>query len=237
MDFTTAVWIALGCYLIGSIPFSTIVSRLMAPGQQVLKQELDLVDTEEKYRVTTTGALTASMSLGARGGCLIGFLDMAKAAVPVFAVRLAYPGELYLLVAAVACMAGHNWPIFNRFRGGRGISTLYGGLLFVDTLGAFVVASAGLLLGLFVVRDFLAVYIAGAVLLIPWMWLRTGSESYVLYAIAVNVVFLVGTIPDLRQWIRMRKQGQMGLKFTAELTPMGRGLLKMMRFFHVEPRG
>ena len=237
MDFTTAVWIALGCYLIGSIPFSTIVSRLMAPGQQVLKQELDLVDTEEKYRVTTTGALTASMSLGARGGCLIGFLDMAKAAVPVFAVRLAYPGELYLLVAAVACMAGHNWPIFNRFRGGRGISTLYGGLLFVDTLGAFVVASAGLLLGLFVVRDFLAVYIAGAVLLIPWMWLRTGSESYVLYAIEVNVVFLVGTIPDLRQWIRMRKQGQMGLKFTAELTPMGRGLLKMMRFFHVEPRG
>ena len=237
MDFTTAASIALVCYLIGSIPFSNIVSRLLAPGQEVLKQELDLVGTDEKYKVTTTGALTASMSLGARGGCLIGFLDMAKAAAPVLAVRLIYAGELYLLVAAVACMAGHNWPVFNRFRGGRGISTLYGGLLFIDTLGAVVISFAGLLLGLIVIRDFLVVYLAGVVLLIPWMWLTTGSEAYVAYAVAVNVVFFLGTLPDLRQWIHMRRKGQMGLQFTAELTPMGRGLMKMMRFLHIEPRG
>ena len=237
MDFTTALLIALACYLIGSIPFSIIVSRLMAPGQQVLKRELELVDTDEKYEVTTTGALTASMSLGARGGCLIGLLDMAKAAVPVLAARLVFPGELYLLIAAVACMAGHNWPVFNRFRGGRGISTLYGGLLMIDTLGGIVVAFGGLLLGLLVIRDFLVVYLAGVVLLIPWMWLRTGSVDYLLYAIAVNLVFILGTIPDLRQWIRLRRQGQMGLAFTAELTPMGRGLMKMMRFLHIQPRG
>ena len=237
MVSATVVWFALACYLIGSIPFSLIVSRLMAPGQQVLKQELELVDTDEKYKVTTTGALTASMSLGARGGCLIGLLDMVKAAVPVLAVRLAFPGEPYLLAAALACMVGHNWPVFNRFRGGRGISTLYGGLLFIDTLGAFVVAFAGMLLGLLVVRDFLVVYLAGVILLVPWMWLRTGSEVYVLYAVAANIVFLLGTIPDLQQWVRLRRKGQMGLKFTAELTPMGRGLMKMMRFLHIEPRG
>lgn len=237
MDTTTAAWIALACYLIGSIPFSLIVARLMAPGKQVLAQELDLVDTDEKYRITTTGALTASMSLGARGGCLIGFLDMAKAAIPVLVVRLLYPAQPYLLVAAIACMAGHNWPVFNRFRGGRGVSTLYGGLAVIDTLGAFAVAFAGLLLGLLVIRDFLAVYLAGVILLIPWMWWRTGADEYLLYAIAVNIVFLLGVLPDLRQWLAMRRKGQMGLKFTAELTPMGRGLLKMMRFLHIEPRG
>jgi len=237
MDFEIAVLVALACYLIGSIPFSIIVSRLLAPGQQVMKQELDLVDTDEKYKVTTTGALTASMSLGAKGGCLIGFLDMAKAAAPVLAVRLIFPGDLYFLVAAIACMTGHNWPVFNRFRGGRGISTLYGGLLVIDTVGALAVASAGMLLGLLVIRDFLAVYLAGVVLLIPWMWLRTGADAYVAYAIAANIVFLLGTIPDLKQWMVMRRKGQMGLKFTAELTPMGRGLMKMMRFLHIEPRG
>ena len=237
MDISTAAWIAAVCYCIGAIPFSLIVARLMAPGKEVLKQELDLVGTEEKYKVSTTGALTASMSLGARGGCLIGFLDMAKAAMPVLAVRLLYPGQPYLLVAAAACMAGHNWPVFNGFKGGRGISTLYGGLLFIDTLGALVVSFAGLLLGLLVVRDFLVVYLAGVVLLVPWMWWRTGADAYIIYAIAVNVVFLLGVLPDLTQWISMRRKGQMGLAFTAELTPMGRGLMKMMRFLHIEPRG
>lgn len=237
MDVRTLVAIALATYLVGAIPFSVIVARLMAPGRDdVFKTELELDDTDEKYHVTTTGALTASMSLGARGGCLIGLLDMAKAAIPVLVVRLLYPEAVYMLTAAVACMAGHNWPVFNRFRGGRGVSTLYGGLLAIDTVGAFVVATVGMAIGLVVVRDFLVVYLAGVWLLVPWMWFRTGEAMFVGYAIAVNIVFLLGVIPDLRQWVRLRRQGQMGLQFTSELTPMGRGIMKMMRFLRIQPR-
>ena len=91
-------------------------------------------------------------------------------------------------------------------------------------------------IGLVVVRDFLVVYLAGVWLLVPWMWFRTGEAMFVGYAIAVNIVFLLGVIPDLRQWVRLRRQGQMGLQFTSELTPMGRGIMKMMRFLRIQPR-
>ena len=97
------------------------------------------------YKVTTTGATAASMQLGARAGCAIGLLDMLKAAIPVLLFRILYPDELYLLAAAVAAMAGHNWPVFHRFQGGRGISAYYGGLLVIDWVGALVTAAVGML--------------------------------------------------------------------------------------------
>jgi acyl phosphate:glycerol-3-phosphate acyltransferase len=128
-------------------------------------------------------------------------------------------------------MAGHNWPVFNRFKGGRGISSAYGGLLVVDWLGAFVCAVVGLLFGLIVLQDFIFAYMAGLILMIPWLAFTTRDPIYVIYALAVNALFAVAMIPDMRQYLRLRKQGVVDLSAVMDTTPMGRGMLKMMRFF------
>jgi glycerol-3-phosphate acyltransferase PlsY len=225
------IWIALGTalsgYLIGSISFSRIVSRIVAPQADIAHTEVPVPGTDITYKVTTFGATAVSMQLGPRVGCAIGFLDMLKVALPTLAFKLLYPDQPYELIVAVAGMTGHNWPIFHRFRGGRGISAYYGGLFVIDWLGALVTSTAGLLLGLLVIRDFIVAYIAGLWLLIPWVWFRTHCLEYVAYAVIVNVLYVIAMIPDLKQYLSIRQTTDVDPRMVMETNPMGRGMIKI----------
>ena len=81
----------------------------------------------------------------------VGLLDIAKGAVPTWLVLYVLELGLPLAVAAgLMTTLGHNWSIFLRFTGGRGLSTMVGALLIVFPQGAlFLLACivAGFLLG------------------------------------------------------------------------------------------
>jgi acyl phosphate:glycerol-3-phosphate acyltransferase len=216
-------------YLSGAIPVSRLASLLLHREEAMSEIEVPVPGTEETYKVTSMGAAAASMKFGAGVGCTIGFLDILKVLVPVLVFKLINPDGYAHLAAAVAGMVGHNWSVFNRFKGGRGISSAYGGLLVVDWLGALVCAVGGLLFGLFVLQDFIFAYMAGLWLAIPWLWFRTRDPIYLLYIAIINVLFVVAMIPDLRQYLRLRKQGAVDLSTVMETTPMGRGMMKMMQ--------
>jgi glycerol-3-phosphate acyltransferase PlsY len=158
---------------------------------------------------------------------------MLKAALPTLAFKLLFPSQPYFLVAALAEMAGHNWPVFHRFKGGRGVSSVYGSLLVIDAIGAFAVAFGGMVLGLVIIKDFIVAYLGGLWLLIPWLWWRTGDPAYVAYAIGANILFVLGMIPDLKQYMRFKGQGKADLRTVANTTPMGRGMMKMMEMLHL----
>lgn len=222
-----ALCAAFAGYLFGSISFSRIASRLVAPEIDITHTEVPVPGTDMTYRVTAFGATAVSMQLGPRVGCANGLLDMLKVALPTLALTLMYPAQPYELIAAVAGMAGHNWPILHRFKGGRGISAYYGGLFVIDWLGALVTSTAGLLLGLLVVRDFSVAYIAGLWLLIPWIWFRTHRLEYVGYAVVVNLLYAVAMIPDFKQYLSIRQTTDVDPKMVMETNPMGRGMIKI----------
>jgi len=227
MNALVALCAAIAGYLFGSISFSRIISRLVAPQADIAHTEVPVPGTDMTYKVTAFGATAISMQLGPRVGCAIGFLDMLKVALPTLAFKLLYPAQPYELIVAVAGMAGHNWPIFHRFRGGRGISAYYGGLFVIDWLGALVTSTAGLLLGLLVIRDFIVAYIAGLWLLIPWIWFRTHRLEYVAYAVVVNVLYVIAMIPDLKQYLSIRQTTDVDPRMVMETNPMGRGMIKI----------
>ncbi len=231
MHIEPLVWALVVGYLAGSIPISRVASLILGQKEAMAEIEVPVPGTDETYKVTSKGAAAASMKFGATAGCTIGLLDIAKVFIPVLTFRLLYPDGYAHLAAAVAGMVGHNWPVFNRFEGGRGISSAYGGLLVVDPFGALACAVGGLLFGLIVLQDFITAYMAGLVLMIPWLWFATHDPIYLLYILTVNVLFVIAMIPDLRQYLRLRKQGAVDLSAVMDTTPMGRGMLKMMRFF------
>jgi glycerol-3-phosphate acyltransferase PlsY len=233
MNIAIAMLALLVGYLLGAIPVSRVISRLLGRKEELESIEVPIPGTEETYKVTSTGAAAASMKLGPRVGCTIGLLDILKVALPTLAFRLLYPDQYYFLIAATAGMIGHNWPVFNRFQGGRGISAAYGGLLVVDFLGAIVSALAGLLFGLFVLRDFILAYMAGLWFVIPWLWFTTHDLVYVGYAVIINILFFVAMIPDLRQYQKARKEGNVDMSAVLATTPMGRGMMKIMERFHL----
>jgi glycerol-3-phosphate acyltransferase PlsY len=216
-------------YLLGSISFARLISRLIAPDVDITNVTMDVANSDEKMKMQAIGANTASMKLGPRVGCTIGLLDILKGFLPTLAMRLLYPEQPYFLVTAVFTMVGHNWPIYHRFKGGRGISTYYGGFFAIDWLGALVTSSLGMVLGMALLKDMLVAYLAGLWLVIPWMWFTQTDRTYLIYAIAVNIIFMLAMLPDIRDVIHHRRQhGKEDMKFAMSQFPMGRSMLRIM---------
>jgi glycerol-3-phosphate acyltransferase PlsY len=227
MNWQMLVLALLVGYLAGSISFTRLVVRIMKPEEKLEEMEVPVEGTDLKYKVTTFGATAASMSLGAKAGCAVGFADMVKVAVPVLVFRILFPGESYMLAAAVGGMAGHNWPVFYKFKGGRGISAYYGGLFIIDWVGALVTMIAGMILGFVIVKDFFVAYMAGLWLLLPWVWLTTQRMDYLIYAVVVNIFYIAAMLPDIKQYMKIRREVKVDSKMVLETNPMGRGMLKI----------
>jgi glycerol-3-phosphate acyltransferase PlsY len=232
MDWTLHLIAFTVTYLIGSITFTRVVPKILRPNEQFVNPEVQVEGTDLTYKVGSYGAAAASMQFGPRIGLLISLGDILKVTVPVLIFRWMYPDQTTMLTAAVGGMMGHIWPIFFKFKGGRGISAYYGGLFAIDLIGAIVTMSAGMFLGFAIVKDFFAAYLAGLWLLLPWLWFTTSRWEYVLYAIIVNLLVILAMLPDLKQYIEIKKVVNVDSKMMLETTPMGRGMLKMSDWFN-----
>jgi glycerol-3-phosphate acyltransferase PlsY len=234
VDPLVALVVAAVGYLCGAISFARLVARVAAPQRDLTHTEVKVDGIDDKVIMTAVSATTVSMRFGTKLGFITVVLDMLKVAVPTLVVKLVYPEAYYFLITATAGMIGHIWPLWHRFRGGRGLSAVYGGLFAIDPIGVFVTSLAGMLLGLFMLRDMLAAYVGGLWLLIPWLWFRTHEVAYLLYAVVVNVIFLLAMLPEARQYIRLRREGKVeDLAGVMQLTGMGRGIYKMAKRFGV----
>src|SRR5439155_3033371 len=116
----TAALFALGAYLLGSIPFAIVVSRAMG-----------LADPRT-YGSGNIGATNVLRSGNRRAALLTLAGDAAKGWLAVLIARLlGAPVEIVALVAFCAFL-GHVFPVWLRFRGGKGAATAAGVLLAID---------------------------------------------------------------------------------------------------------
>ena len=107
--------VAAICYLMGSIPFGLILTKIF------LKKDIRNIGSGN---IGATNALrTGNKFLGY--GTL--FLDIIKAVIPVVYVKLNYPD--YIFIASLCTFLGHVFPIWLKFNGGKGVAT-YVGILF-----------------------------------------------------------------------------------------------------------
>ncbi len=99
------------------------------------------------------GATNAARALGPRLGMLVLLLDAAKAALPVVLARqpfaLGSDDHLGLAAVGMAAVLGHIFPVYLRFRGGKGVACALGVFLAIDppiALGALIMYIHGLVL-------------------------------------------------------------------------------------------
>lgn len=238
MSLGIAVLDAVLVYLIGSISFARLVTRFWAPGKDVTNFEIPVEGTEDRYKVLSIGANSVSSALGPKAGMVVSVLDILKIIIPTLLFKLIYPEQpVYALIAAIAGMIGHIWPVYYKFHGGSGFSAVLGGLLVIDWLAAFVCPVAGLFLGMIVFRNMVVASLSWLWLLIPWFWWRThGDIQYILYAVAVNVLFILAMMPEIKTALKYKREGkyvEYGLG-SMKSHPMGRSMLKIAKFFRVE---
>ena len=238
MNWEHAILAALVSYLIGSISFARLMTRWWTSGKDVTEHEIGVDGTEDRYKVLSIGGNSVGSMLGAKAGMMVGILDILKIFLPTLFFKLYFPDQpAYSLIAAVAGLVGHIWPIYYRFHGGSGFSAIMGGLLVIDWLAILVTPVAGLLLGMMVFRNMIVASLSWLWLLIPWLWWRfTGDPAYIAYAIIVNILFILAMIPEIKTAMKFKKEGKM-LEYgmgNLKSNPMGRGMLKIAKFFKVD---
>jgi glycerol-3-phosphate acyltransferase PlsY len=184
----------------------------------------------EPVQVGTVGGTAISVKLGAKYGMLTSFFDILKAVVPALVFKFLYPDMPYYLFAATTALVGHNWPLYHRFKGGRGLSPMYGGFLVVDWIGTLVTAVVGMFLGLAVLRNVLLSWLLGPWLMVVWFLFRSGDPWVVAYGVAVNLLFVLAMVPEFRNIRDRRRRGVQGDVMGAlEATPMGQSITKMAK--------
>ena len=108
--------IGIICYLIGSIPFGFILTKIF------LKKDI---------RDIGSGNIGATNALRT-GNKLIGyttlFFDIIKAIIPIVYLKLNFPEFVY--IGSLCVFLGHVFPVWLKFKGGKGVAT-YVGILFV----------------------------------------------------------------------------------------------------------
>ncbi len=238
MNVGYALFSAIISYLIGSISFARMATRWWASGKDIAEHKIAVDGTDESYEVVSIGGNSVGSMLGARAGMTVGVLDILKVFLPTLFFKLYFPDEpAYALLAAVAGLVGHVWPIYYRFHGGVGFSAIMGGLLAIDWLAILVTPIAGILLGLVVFRNMIVASLSWLWLLIPWMWWRfNGDPIYIAYAVVLNIFFILAMLPEYQTAMKYKKEGKLleyGLG-NLKSNPMGRGMLKIAKFFKVE---
>jgi glycerol-3-phosphate acyltransferase PlsY len=126
MEIAYTVAATLAAYLIGSLSFAIIVSRLMG------------LNDPRTYGSGNPGATNVLRSGNKKAAILTLVFDALKGFVPVLLVKIYGPryglGDGTLALVGLAAFLGHLWPVFFRFVGGKGVATAAGVLMGVEPL-------------------------------------------------------------------------------------------------------
>lgn len=158
-------------YLLGSIPFAYLISKLKG---------IDIRQVGDR----NVGSVNVLRHVGLMAGIITLVADIGKGALSAVVARAL--GEEWLLwyLAGGAAVAGHNWPVFLRFRGGRGFGPTIGVLLIL------LPREMSITLGLAAVPFFVTCNLiwCGMVLFIPLpllCWLFGEPLSFLTYSMAL----------------------------------------------------
>jgi glycerol-3-phosphate acyltransferase PlsY len=113
----TWVWLGVLCYAIGSLPTAYLFTRYIL-GQDI-RQIGDF----------NSGAANVFRNVGAKAGVAVGAIDIIKGALVIVLAMVLVDDTGMEMMAGAAALAGHNYPVHLRFRGGRGAATAVGILI------------------------------------------------------------------------------------------------------------
>jgi glycerol-3-phosphate acyltransferase PlsY len=181
-------------YLLGSIPFGLLISRLRGG-----------VDVRQ-HGSGKTGATNVLRTAGKKAAATVASLDLLKGALAVvFAGLIVDRGYLVVgnfalgtlvaqVMAALAAITGHIWPIFVKFKGGRGVATFFGGLIALCPVAALFGGEI-LIIGAGLTRFVSLGSIAGAVgtyaILVPLTIMNGFPIEYLAYALIGTILIII----------------------------------------------
>jgi glycerol-3-phosphate acyltransferase PlsY len=238
MNMSILVLGALAGYLIGSISFARVITRLVRPEVDLNEARALRSESGEKVTLSGIGAYSTSIALGGRSGVLVGLFDILKAVIPVLVLRIVYPEQPYALISSIFVVLGHNYPVYHGFNGGRGLSPMLGSLFVLEPIGMFVAMFAGMLIGILIKQP-----ATGMIFWLPmltlWSLFVRNDVPVAIYSVLLLVLFLSSSYPEIKLGLQLRREGRQEeydniIQDSAPMMRMMNRLSRRIRFWEAE---
>ena len=144
------------------------------------------------------GATNVARTLGWKKGLVTLFADVAKGFLPVLAAHLLDLGNAAAAAAGLAAFAGHLYPVFLRFKGGKGVATAAGVYLAAMPLGILAVLGVFVLVMLAARRVSLA-SLSAAVLAPVAAWALSYPEEVAWMSLVIGILVVVRHRENIRR--------------------------------------
>jgi acyl phosphate:glycerol-3-phosphate acyltransferase len=178
---------AIAAYLIGSLSFAVIVSRLMG------------LKDPRTFGSGNPGATNVLRSGNKAAAIVTLLLDALKGLVPVLLVK--WFGKSYglgdgtIALVGLAAFLGHLWPVFFRFKGGKGVATFIGVVFGIDLVLGIATGATWLIIAFFFRYSSLASLISAAFALAFYLlgdrvqWYADNRIAFALFAMAMLLAY------------------------------------------------
>lgn len=130
------ILIAIISYFLGNISFAYILGKLFT--------KKDVRD----YGSGSAGATNALRTFGKKIGIMVFMGDVLKGVAAVIIGR-SFGGQMGAYVAGASVIIGHNWPVLLSFKGGKGVATTIGVMIFVDPFLTSICVALGIIIIIF----------------------------------------------------------------------------------------
>ena len=190
------IFVILGGYLLGSSSMAFYLSKWKA------------VDIRTKGS-GNLGASNTTTLLGWWAGILVALHDIGKAVLAVILAKLVFPQvENVGAVAGVACVLGHIFPFYLKFKGGKGFASFWGMTLALNWKLALVLAVISVIIT--VVTDYISLATTATAVAVPtWLGISTHSLLLPLIIFVATAVILYKHKENYR---RILKGEELGLR-------------------------
>jgi len=188
-------------YLLGSIPSAYIVARL-ATGKDI-----------RQMGGGNVGGLNVHREVGAWPAFAVGIVDLSKGAA---AVAIAYwlldLSPVFVLLAGLAAVIGHNWMVWLKFSGGKGMGVTIGALAVLMPVYGYwpgLLIFFGIILIPYVITRNIAISMCIALVCLPFItWLGMNSGIGTIMAVILGLMIGIKFLPTARaSWTKAESKG------------------------------
>jgi len=178
-------------YLLGSIPSAYIAARVVK-GKDI-----------RQIGSSNIGAVNTFREVGIKAGLAVTITDIGKGTA---AVAIAYwlldVSQLFVLAAALAAIVGHNWMVFLKFSGGKGMATTIGAIAILmplyDYWAGLLIFFVIIAMPLIITRN-IALSLAIGLVSLPFItWLGMKSGPLIVWSIVIGILIGLRFLPTAR---------------------------------------
>ena len=175
-NLTIFILLTLGSYLLGSISFGLIISRILNLG--------DL----RSIGSGNTGATNVLRTGNKKAALFTLLLDAGKGALVIY-LGVSFFDNFTVNFMALAVFIGHLFPIWQKFKGGKGVATLFGITLVISFSAGLLTCLTWLLVAMVFRKSSLSALL-GALFIPLWLWVFNEPDFIVVFTLLNVFVFI-----------------------------------------------